>query len=178
LQGTLDVRKGHAEIADDAMLADRIQVVRRSLRALPDRLVSALARGLARHEDELVVGHLYGYSGGGGCAVGVMLRELRPERYRVGRLRFWLRHGWRVHASSYRGAVEGSPRLAHLEWTFDAAVQRLRQLDPGLGPRAAARVVGGWFRAEAEAELGWRALRAAALGPSAGPPATSEVAVS
>jgi hypothetical protein len=141
----------------DEQLAERLSVARRSLRALPDDMLVALACGLRRHADELLPGRLY--SAQGGCPVGVMLRQLDPEAYSGGRLRFALRHGWRRRAGWYGGELARNPRLRHLEWSFDEAVERTRELDPALSRRQAAAVVGAWIRADAEAELDWRRVQ-------------------
>ena len=137
--------------ADEQALAEqRRQVLRRTLRGLPDPMLAALRRGLEAHADELVAGRLYKSRGGGGCAVGVMLRELDPELGTRGLLRFWLRERWRRGSFSYRGPVGRNPRLKHLEWIFDSLAKEL-------GPAAAGRYV----RAEAEREMQWRALAGA-----------------
>jgi hypothetical protein len=149
---------------DDAALAERRQVMRRSVRGLPDEMVDALARGLERHADRLAAGRLFATAAGGGCAVGVLLRELQPEAYRQGRLHFLLRHAWRRRAASYGGELGRNPRLRHLEWSFDEAVNRTRELEPGCSTHEAARAVGDWLLAEARAEIAWRALAAAAVG--------------
>ena len=48
------------------------------LRELPSELLVALLHGLRRHADCLVAGKLTTREGG--CAVGVMLRELGPQQ--------------------------------------------------------------------------------------------------
>jgi hypothetical protein len=133
---------------------ERAQVLRRTLRPLPQPMLAALARGLDKHRDELVAGRLFNSPHGGGCPVGVMLRELDPARCRSG-LRFWLRDRWRGGSRSYRGgALAKNPRLKHLEWIFDGLVVDLRErgLDGGEAARAAGRLV----RQEVERELEWR----------------------
>lgn len=148
-------------VLGQTFLAERQPVLRRSLRALPDCMLEAMCTGLASHGDDLVPGRLFRSRTGGGCAVGVMLRELEPETYETGPLRFWLRDRWRRGAGSYR-PLRRNPRLRHLQWTFDAAVKDLRAARANLTKREAATVVGVWFGAEAEGELSWRSLQAAA----------------
>ena len=137
-------------------------VLRRSLRALPDPFLAAMARGLEKHRDQLVPGRLFSSADGGGCAVGVMLRELEPETYAGGRLKFWLRDRWRRGSRSYRDAMGRNPRLKHLEWVFDDAVALLRRSPPQPSRRTAAALAGDWVREGIEAELRWRALERAA----------------
>jgi hypothetical protein len=139
-------------------LAERRQVMRRTVRALPDEMLRALARGLELHADDLAPGRLF-RGGGGGCAVGVMLRALYPEAYARGGLRFVLRHGWRRRAASYGGELARNPRIRHLEMSFDKAVNQMRALQRGTSKREAARAVGAWLLADTRAELEWRALR-------------------
>lgn len=157
--GAPTIHTGPAESpqAPSTVLAERGPVLRRALRGLPEPMLEALVTGLSKHGDDLVAGRLY--SGrGGGCAVGVMLRELDPERYERGRLRFWLRDRWRRGVRSYAGPIHRTPRLWHLEWTFDAAATELRREGTARSRREAAVAVGAWVRDEAEAELRWRSL--------------------
>jgi hypothetical protein len=141
---------------DDDFVAERLAVMRRSLRGLPDPMLRALAAGLERHGTELVTGRLYRSRKGGGCAVGVMLRELDPQRFECGPLRFWLVERWRRRADSYSELRRRNPRLRHMEWTFDETARRLRQLEHGLSRRRAAATVGGWLLAATREELAWR----------------------
>ena len=143
--------------ADDPFLRERVQVLRRTLRGLPDRQLDALIDGLVREGDRMVAGRLFAAPSGGGCAVGVMLRALDNERYEAGRLRFLLAHGWRRTVRTYHGELGSSPRLRHLEWVFDAAVDRVRALRPDARGDAA-RLVGRWFLHEACRERDWRGL--------------------
>ncbi len=161
----------------DAMerLIERQQVLRRTLRGMPDAMVEALSLGLRRNANRLIKGRLFRAPSGGGCAVGVMLRELEPSSYRQRGLRFMLRHGWRRHAASYGGELARNPRLAHLEWSFDAAVDVLRELEPHRSAADAACAVGAWLRSAADEELAWRRLRdqaamdgSAAMAPACG----------
>lgn len=141
------------QLERDPMLVERRQMLRRTLRGLSGRQLEALSAGLERHSEELVAGRLFKSTAGGGCAVGVMLRELDavPTRGTAG---FWLRDRWRRSATSYP-AIRRQPRLRHLEWGFDAAVQRLRIA--GIKPTAAVAAVGQWLRQLADYELAWRA---------------------
>src|SRR3954471_18222441 len=114
-------------------VAERTPTLRRTLRGLPDTMLAALVRALENHVHELVPGRLFRDRSGGGCAVGLMLRELDPERYESGSaLRFWLRDRWRRRAHSYP-ELAGNPRLRHLEWIFDRSVEELRAA--GSAPR-------------------------------------------
>ena len=148
----------------DAIRAERGPVLRRTLRGLPDASLAALVRGLDRAGGDLAPGRLF-RGGSGGCAVGVMLRELEPETYAARGPRFWLVHSWRRRVRWYRGMAREHPRLQHLEWTFDRAAAASSQR--GLARREAAVAVGRWFRAEAEAELDWRRLALGSAGPRA-----------
>ena len=150
------------------LLDERRTVLRRALRALPDRFLGAMAAGLEKHRERLVPGRLYASAGGGGCAVGVMLRQLEPETYARRRLRFWLRDRWRRGSRSYHDAMGRNPRLKHLEWVFDDAVKLLRS-ERGLTRRSAGGLAGDWVREEIDAELRWRELRRSAAGRSAAP---------
>ena len=151
-----------------ALLDERRGVLRRALRALPDRFLRAMAAGLERHRERLVPGRLYASADGGGCAVGVMLRELEPETYARRRVRFWLRDRWRRGSRSYHDAMGQNPRLKHLEWVFDDAVKLLRS-ERGLTRRTAGALAGDWVREEIGAELRWRELRRTATSPAAAP---------
>ena len=146
----------------DPVLADWERVLRRTLRGISTTELTALATGLERHRGRLVVGRLFSPRGqGGGCAVGVMLLEL--DALPSGRLAFWARHAWRRSATSY-GAARSHPRLRHLEWTFDGAIDRLRNTT-GWSRREAVDAVGCWFELETERELAWRRLAAMPDGP-------------
>jgi hypothetical protein len=140
------------QLERDPLLVERRQMLRRTLRGLSDPQLEALASGLERHREELVAGRLFKSTGGGGCAVGVMLRELDAVPAR-GAARFWLRDRWRRSVTSYR-AIRRQPRLRHLEWGFDAAVKRLR--DAGVDKREAAAAAGGWLHDLTSQELAWR----------------------
>lgn len=141
------------QLARDPMLVERRQMLRRTLRGLSDLQLEALATGLERHEEQLVAGRLFKSTGGGGCAVGVMLRELDAVPSR-GAAAFWLRDRWRRSVTSY-GEMARQPRLRHLEWGFDAAVELLR--GAGVKREEAVAAVGRWLRQLAGYELAWRA---------------------
>src|SRR5205807_8804985 len=67
----------------------------RALQHLPDELLRAMVRGLRAHADDLAPGVLFRNTGSGGCAVGITLRELAPEAFDFGWIRFWFRQRWR-----------------------------------------------------------------------------------
>jgi hypothetical protein len=135
-------------------------ILRRTLRGLPDAMLAALVRALEKHVHELVPGRLFRDRNGGGCAVGLMLRELDPERYESpSALRFWLRDRWRRRARSYPELAR-NPRLRHLEWLFDRSVKELAARRPGSEGHATFRV-GSWILSEARRELDWRRARGA-----------------
>lgn len=149
-------------LPEDELLGDRVSVFARSIRALSDAMVEALAAGLERHSADLVVGRLFKSRKRGGCVVGVMLRELDPARYESGPLRFWLLDRWRHSAASYGGLLRRNPRLRHIQWTFDAAVAELRSRRPDLCTAQACAAVGRSFRRAVAHELAWRSVRSAA----------------
>jgi hypothetical protein len=125
--------------------------VARALGHLPDELLRAMAGGLRAHADELAPGVLFRGHRSGGCAVGVTLRELAPESFEFGRLRFWLWQRWRRGVE--RDVARRFPRLKHLQWYFDEAVAELS----ASGCEAqAARIVGEWLADSASAELSAR----------------------
>jgi hypothetical protein len=124
--------------------------LQRTLRGLPDPLLAALVSGLERYGEELAPRRLF-TGDGRSCAVGAMLRELRPGEFDGGGLRFWWRHGRRQSAVSYGGPF-ASPRIRHLEHIFDASVA----LMPDPADPVHAHTVGRWVLALAQAELGRR----------------------
>lgn len=119
----------------------------RALRHLPDQLLWAMVRGLRAHADDLTPGVLFRNPGSGGCAVGITLRELAPESFDFGWLRFWLWQRWRRGVE--RDVARRFPRLNHLQWHFDAAVAELT----AAGYPEPAKAVGLWLAASADAEL-------------------------
>jgi hypothetical protein len=154
MQGRASTQRLMAErLEHDPMLVERRQMLRRTLRGLSDDQLQALAAGLERHGDELVAGRLFKSTVRGGCAVGVMLRELDAVPS-GGTARFWLRDRWRRSVTSY-GDIGRQPRLRHLEWGFDAAVELLR--GAGVRRRDAVAAAGRWLRELARYELTWRA---------------------
>jgi hypothetical protein len=150
-------------------LDERTSVFSRSIRALPDGMLEALARGLAEHGEDLVTGRLFKSRKRGGCVVGVMLRELDPARFERGRIRFWLLDRWRHRAASYGGVLGRNPRLRHIEWTFDAAVRQVRAHNPGVSRAQACGAVADSFRRSVDAERAWRSVRLAASAPGSPP---------
>jgi hypothetical protein len=125
---------------------ERGQVLDKALRELPLELLEALLRGVRRHADSLAPGALH--TGGGGCAVGMMLHELRGTRPRRFRLR------WRsptIHEDAPELARR-YPRVAHLELIFDRTCEELAARR-GVEPCDVARDVGLWMAAEVEGEI-------------------------
>ncbi len=120
---------------------------RRALAHLPDELLRAMARGLREHADDLAPGVLFRSQSSRGCAVGVTLRELAPDSFHFGWLRFWLWQRWRRGVE--RDVARRFPRLKHLQWHFDEAVSELKEV----GYPRPAKAVGLWLAESAEAEL-------------------------
>jgi hypothetical protein len=131
----------------------------RALQHLPDRLVAAMVRGLRAHADDLAPGVLFRDHSSRGCAVGVTLRELAPDAFRFGRIRFWLWQRWRRGVE--RDVARRFPRLKHLQWHYDAAVKQLTEA----GYPQPATAVGLWLAASAEAELASRRCAVTETGP-------------
>lgn len=138
-------------------------LLHRALRDLPVPLLEPMLTGLRRHADSLTAGSLYS-DDGGGCAVGMMLREIadRPAtaeeatRSPLGRL--WPRR-LRFQSPTIReerpDLVKANPRLHHLELIFDVTCDRMVAA-LGLSPGQAARSVGLWMAAETQAEINLR----------------------
>jgi hypothetical protein len=120
----------------------------RALRHLPDELLRAMVRGLRTHADELAPGVLFRGKSSGGCAVGITLRELAPDAFDFGLMKFWLRQRWR--RSIEPDVARRFPRLNYLQRYFDEAVAELDEAGSDPHP---ARTVGLWFAACAQAEL-------------------------
>ncbi|MFN2617804.1 MAG: hypothetical protein ABR581_11900 [Thermoleophilaceae bacterium] len=158
MDGKIEGGTTSTSATEPEVLAERTPTLRRTLRGLSDAMLAALMRALETHAHELVPGRLFRSRDGSGCAVGLMLRELAPERYESpSALRFWLRDRWRRRASSYPELAR-NPRLRHLEWLFDSSVKELRagRPDPsGSFPHT----VGQWILREARLELDWRSIR-------------------
>lgn len=120
----------------------------RALQQLPDALLWAMARGLRAHAEDLSAGVLFRGSSAGGCAVGITLRELAPDAFQFGWLRFWLWQRWRRGVE--RDVARRYPGLGQLQWCFDEAVAELTEA--GRDPRPA-KAVGLWLAASAQAEV-------------------------
>ena len=141
---------------------ERGAVLHRALRTLPLALLDPLLRGLRRHADALVPGHLA--TGDGGCAVGMMLQELAldpswqergtlppPERgWRSLRRQPSIYDSWPKLATAY-------PRLHHVEIVFDVTCERLRE-EGAMEPDEVPRAVGLWMAAETQSEINMRHL--------------------
>ena len=119
--------------------------MRKALGELPVELLEPLLRGVRAHADVLVPGSLH--KGSGGCAVGMMLHQLRGTRPRRA-----LR--WRsptIHEAA-PDIARRYPRLGHIEFIFDntcyAVAERL-----GASPCEVARDVGLWMACQVQAEL-------------------------
>ena len=156
----------------DTDLRQRREVLKRTLRALPDPYLAALIEGLELHGDRLAPGRLYRNSSGRGCVVGALLRQLHPSDYEGPSILFWIRHGWRRRASSYRDDWAKNPRLWHLELIFDRAVARLQAMAPHLSPQQASAAIGEWFMTAAREESLSRRVERAFIAPAAEPMAT------
>jgi hypothetical protein len=137
----------------------------RALQHLPDALLRAMVRGLRAHADDLAPGVLFRNQSSGGCAVGITLRELAPEAFDFGWLRFWLWQRWRRGVE--RDVAGRLPRLKHLQWHFGKAVNQLKEA----GYPEPAKAVGLWLAASADAEL--RSRRAAVPETISLPPPTA-----
>jgi hypothetical protein len=133
----------------------REPVLARVLSHLPDDVLSALAHGLERHAGRLEVGRLYADYDGGGCAVGVMLRELTPSEYDRGRLHFWARRHRHRSVLSERVKFERSlvTRLSHVEMCFDRTALTLCEHAEAEDVRTAANATGRWMAEECRQQL-------------------------
>jgi hypothetical protein len=122
-------------------------VLARVLSHLPDDVLSALAHGLERHAGRLEPGRLYGDYDGGGCAVGVMLRELSPSEYERGRLQFWARRRRHESVLTERVPFDRSvvTRLSHVEMCFDRTASTLCEHAEAEDPETAANATGRWM---------------------------------
>ena len=141
--------------------AERAIAVGRALRHLPDELLRAMVRGLRAHADDLAPGALFRGSSSGGCAVGITLRELAPDAFEFGWLRFWLWQRWRRGVE--RDVAARYPRLKHLQREFDAAVEEVEHAGHEAQPATA---VGLWFAESAAAELEARRSEAPSTRPA------------
>jgi hypothetical protein len=133
----------------------REPVLARVLSHLPDDVLSALSHGLECHAGRLEVGRLYGEYDGGGCAVGVMLRELSPSEYEQGRLQFWARRRRHRSVLSEQVPFERSvvTRLSHVEMCFDRTALTLCEAADAQDVRTAANATGRWMAEECRQQL-------------------------
>jgi hypothetical protein len=118
-------------------------------------MLSALAHGLERHAGRLQAGRLYADYDGGGCAVGVMLRELSPADYRQGRLRFWARRRRHQSVLTERVSFDRSlvTRLSHVEMCFDRTAMTLcEEIEDG-DATTAANATGRWMAERCREQL-------------------------
>ena len=127
---------------------ERGQILRKALSDLPVALLEPLLRGVRTHADVLAPGSLH--QGRGGCAIGMMLHQLRGTRPRRA-----LR--WRsptIHEAA-PDIARRYPRLGHIEFIYDntcyAVAERL-----GASPCEVARDVGLWMAGHVQAELDGR----------------------
>jgi hypothetical protein len=138
---------------------ERGVVLHRALRHLPTGLLEPLLFALRRNADRLVPNRLYEQGGDGGCAIGMMLRELQAgegQAVAAGRLRRWLPK--RSVVDQHPELARAHPRLAHIEIVFDNSCAALSSRLPALTERDAARRVGLWMAAEVQAEVNLRHL--------------------
>ena len=136
---------------------ERGEILHQALRELPVELLAPLLRGVRRHADLLAPGSLY--TGQGGCAVGMMLDELRGARprRRFRRARPSLRQEAPDIARAY-------PRMTHIEYVFDSTCKRLGHR-LRVDPSDVASTVGLWMAAEVQAEINLRHMEAGADAP-------------
>jgi hypothetical protein len=138
-------------------------VLDRSLRHLPDVMLDAMRRGLDRHDGRLQPGRLF--SDEGGCAVGVMLRELFPGHRFDRRMIKRLRRRDESVVDECPQLARSLPRLVHIELCFDVTVRTCREHDPSHSVAEWAQAVGRWFAGCLHAELDRRS-RAGAVASS------------
>lgn len=155
-----------------SLARERGVLLHRALRELPIALLEPMLTGLRRHADSLVAGSLH-TDDGGGCAVGMMLREIaeRPSAPGVAPRRSLARmlpRSLRFQSPTIREArpdlARANPRLAHLELIFDVTCTAMAA-GLALSPREAARSVGLWMAAETQAEINLRHVEVAAGEP-------------
>jgi len=130
-------------------------VLDRTLRHLPDTVLDAMRRGLDRHDGRLGPGKLF--SAEGGCAVGVMLRELSPGHRTARGLIARLRPPNESIVDEHPQLAQTFPRLVHVEIWFDATIQVCRERDPS---RTVAELGNEWKRAHSHRAAATRALAA------------------
>lgn len=159
------------------IVAERSVVLHRALRGLPLTLLEPLLRGLRRHADSLVPGHLV--AGNGGCALGMMLRELSADPGLQGNEALPPRR--RRRGASLRDPsiyetwpqlTKAYPRLPHVEIIFDATCEELGQRT-GLPEDDIPRMVGLWMAAETQSEINMRHMEETAAQAAASVPARS-----
>ena len=148
---------------------DRAAVLHRALRNLPVELLEPLLDGLRQYADSLAPGSVDD-GHGGGCAIGMMLREISddprlaalcdPPPRRVSRLMRGpsVYHRWPALAKA-------QPRLLHIESLFDSTCAALRA-EGELPDDEVPRAVGLWMAGETEAEINLRHLEAHAASES------------
>jgi hypothetical protein len=140
-----------------ALAVERKQVLDRTMRHLPDPVLDAMRRGLDRHDGRLRPGKLYTEEGG--CAVGVMLRELFPS-YRARRgLLGRLRPRNQSIVDEHPQLARALPRLVHVEIWFDTTIQTCRERDPSRTVAEWAQAVGRWLAGCLYVELEHRGMR-------------------
>jgi hypothetical protein len=154
-----------------AIAAERKPVLDRALRHLPDGVLAAMRRGLDRHDGRLYPGKLF--SDEGGCAVGVMLRELFPG-YRANRgLIGRLRRPKDSIVDEHPQLARSLPRLVHIEIWFDATIEACRERDASRTVAEWAQAVGRWLAGCLYVELD-RRTRAAVQGTMKSPASRSK----
>ncbi len=152
---------------------ERGAILHRALRDLPLPLLEAMLRGLRRHADALAPGGLYTDDRSGGCAVGMMLREISQEPSQERRRRSRWARRFRFQSPTVReerpDLARANPRLWHLELVFDVTCNEMGHR-LGLPAHEVARSVGLWMAAETQAEVSLRRMEVGAEDPS---PATA-----
>lgn len=128
----------------------------RMLGHISDPVLTALAKALEDGHQQLSPGRLY--SGGGGCAVGLMLCYLFPESQSGPLSRLRRRFQRSVHDLDIRHLER--TRLAHVEMMFDRTVKDGR--NQGLTKAKAASATGLWLAASCRRELARRQEQALA----------------
>lgn len=125
--------------------AHRDETLRGIATHLSDPILDALGSAIVTHADHLSPGRLYNRSGGG-CAVGVLLRELYPETCGPGRVS-WLRARRRYTIRQETGDLLGPDtlRLEHIERCFDATCRAVACHNPSMRRGETARHVGLWM---------------------------------
>jgi len=159
------------------IVGERSVILHRALRGLPLTLLEPLVRGLRRHADSLVPGRLV--AGNGGCALGMMLRELAsdPSRQETGALPpRRRRRGASARDSSiyerWPQLAKAYPRLSHVEIIFDATCNELVQRTD-LSEHDIPRMVGLWMAAETQSEINMRHMEETTAQAAASKPSRS-----